>query len=138
MSCSVLFLNYGLQPPKSLHSENIIETGPKYHMYNIIHIHRLLLHLVYKNNTTDATSGKTTAYHSGEPEFTSGFSNVRIFLSLDFCLVFYRYLFFLFLSVIVSSVLLRFTASDYQFDIFKLVSSCGTIYILMLYTNAYA
>ena len=59
-------------------------------------------------------------------DFTPGFSGVRVTWSLVFCAMFCRSLFVLFVLfrfVIVLSVLLRLTASDYPFDIFKLFSS---------------
>ena len=40
------------------------------------------------NNTTGATCGVGTAYLSGVPEFTSGFSGVRVAQSLVFCVLF--------------------------------------------------
>jgi hypothetical protein len=58
-----------------------------------------------------------------EEEHTSSspvFSGVRTARYLAFCVMFCRSLFVLFRLVIVLSVLLRFTASDYPFDIFKL------------------
>jgi len=51
------------------------------------------------------------------------FSGFRVARSLVFCVVFYRSLLALlsfFLLVIVPSVFLRFTDSDYPFGIFKL------------------
>jgi hypothetical protein len=70
------------------------------------------------------TSGAGTAYLSGVPEFTSGFSGVRVTRSLvlyvcfvDRCLSFK---FVLFLLAIALSVLLRYTDSDCPFGIFKL------------------
>ena len=70
------------------------------------------------------TSGAGTAYPSGVPEFTSGFSGVRVTRSLvlyvcfvDRCLSFK---FVLFLLAIALSVLLRYTDSDCPFGIFKL------------------
>jgi hypothetical protein len=51
------------------------------------------------------------------------FSGVNVTRSFVFCVVFCNSLFVLFLSVIVLFVFLRFTVSDYPFDIFKLFSS---------------
>ena len=63
--------------------------------------------------TTGATSGGENAYPSGAPQLTPA---TRVLLDLlVFCVVFYRSLFVLFLLVI------RFTYSDYFFDIFKLL-----------------
>ena len=68
--------------------------------------------------TTGATSGGETAYPAGAPELTPA---IRVLLDLlVFCVVFCRSLFVLFLLVIVLSVL-RFTYSDYSFDIFKIL-----------------
>jgi len=63
-----------------------------------------------------------TAYPSGAPEFTPGFK----WLSSCY-LKFSRSLFVLFLLAIVLSVL-RFTASDYPFGIFKLLKLTNKIY----------
>jgi len=41
-----------------------------------------------KSNTTGATCGAGTAYPSGAPEFTHGFSVVRVARSLVFCVMF--------------------------------------------------
>jgi len=60
------------------------------------------------------------------PEFISSFSGVRIPRSLIFCVVIYRpfylsfCLLFIFFAIVVS-ILLRFTASDYPFDTYKLI-----------------
>jgi hypothetical protein len=48
------------------------------------------------------------------------FCGIRVARSLVFCVMFRRSLFVLFLLYIVLSVLVRFTASDYPFGIFKL------------------
>jgi len=45
--------------------------------------------------TACATSGEGTAYHSGTPEFTQVFSEVRVDQCLVFCVVFCRSLFVL-------------------------------------------
>ena len=81
-----------------------------------------------QGNTTGVTSGARTAYPSEAPEFTPGFSGVRVARSLVFCVVFCRSLFVLlsfffwplcFLSffdlriLITSLWYLRFTDSDY-------------------------
>jgi len=62
-----------------------------------------------------ATCGAESAILSGAQEFNPDFSDGR---SLVFCEMFCRSLFVL-LSIVLS-VLLRFTASDYLFGIFKL------------------
>ena len=41
-----------------------------------------------KSSTTGATCGAETAYHSGAPEFTPGFSWVHVARSLVFCVVY--------------------------------------------------
>ena len=71
-----------------------------------------------KSNTTGVTCGWGSPYPSGAPEFTPAFSGVRVTRSLVFCVVFCRSLFVLFLLTIVLSVL-RITASDYPFGVFK-------------------
>jgi len=47
-----------------------------------------------KSNTTGVTSGAGTAYLSGAPEFTPGFSGVRVAQSLVFCVVYCRHFFY--------------------------------------------
>ena len=81
-----------------------------------------LISVFLEINTMDVTSGAWTAYPSGAPKFTPGFSWVCVTRSLvlyvyfvDRCLSFCP-----FLLAIVLSVLLRFTDSDYPFGIFKL------------------
>jgi len=67
----------------------------------------------------------TVAVYHSHP----GYSGVRVIQSLDFCVVFCRYLFIL--SVIELSSLLRFTASAYAFGIFKLfLTSRGSIVVI--------
>jgi len=56
------------------------------------------------------------------------FSGVRVTRSLVVCVMFCKSLFVLFLFVIVLSVLLRFTDSDYHFGIFKLFVNTYAIY----------
>jgi len=73
---------------------------------------------VDSSNTVGVTSGAETAYPSGTLEFTPVFSGVDVSRSLVFCVVFCRSLFVLLATMF--SVLLRFTASDYPFNIFKL------------------
>ena len=71
-----------------------------------------------KSNTTDATGGAGTTYPSGVHEFISGFSGVLQFsvqCFVDCCLSCG-----FFLWPFVLSVILRFTAPDYLFAIFKL------------------
>jgi hypothetical protein len=63
-----------------------------------------------KSNTTGATCVTGTAFPSVAPEFTPGFSWIRVAQSLVFHVVYCRSLFVLFLLLIVLSVL-RFTAS---------------------------
>ena len=68
------------------------------------------------------------AYPSGAPEFTAAFSGVRVTRSVVLCVCFVdrRCPFVLFLLVIVLSVPLRYTDSDYPFGIFKLFLSFCT------------
>jgi hypothetical protein len=66
-----------------------------------------------------------TAYSSVAPEFPSPpplFNGVRVARPLVFCVMFCRSLFVLFFIFLATTVLsvLRFTASDYPFGIFKL------------------
>jgi hypothetical protein len=85
----------------------------------VLHYSRLSFDFV----TTGATRGTGTTYPSGEPEFTMVFSELCVSRSLVFCVVFCRSLFYVlfvhFHVAIVLPVLLRFTASDYLFCIFK-------------------
>jgi hypothetical protein len=79
-----------------------------------------------KSYTTGATCRAETAHPSGAHEFIPGFSGIRTAQSLAFCVVVYRSLFvpvfaLLFLLTIVLSVL-RLTAWDYLFGIFKLLT----------------
>ena len=55
--------------------------------------------------------------------FSSGFTGVRVAQSIVFCIMFCRSLFILLFIFHLTSVLsvLRFTASDYHFNSFKLV-----------------
>jgi uncharacterized membrane protein YbhN (UPF0104 family) len=77
-----------------------------------------------KRNTTGATCGAGTAYPSGALESPHPvFSGVRVARSLVFCVLFCRSVFVILFLVIILSVLLRFTASDYLFGIFKLRST---------------
>jgi hypothetical protein len=81
-------------------------------------------------NTTGATSGAGTAYPSGAPEFTPIFSGVRVTRSLILCVWFEdRCLSFCTFSVATVLSVLRYTDSDYPFDIFKLFF-IHTIYLL--------
>ena len=73
----------------------------------------------FNSNTTGVAHGARTA--SGAYEFTPMFSWIRGARSLVFYVMFCRSFFVLCLLVIVLSVLLRFTASDYPFGIFKLI-----------------
>jgi hypothetical protein len=82
---------------------------------------RILLFVSFNSKTTSVTCGAGTVDPSAKPEFTSGFSMVRVTRSFVFCVMFCRSLFVLwsiFLLAIVLSVL-RFTASDFPFVIFK-------------------
>ena len=71
---------------------------------------------------TSATCGPRTAYPSGAPELPPVFSGVCVTRSfaLYVCFVDRYCSFVLFRLVIVLSVLLRYTDSDYPFGIFKL------------------
>ena len=70
-----------------------------------------------------STSGAGTAYPSGAPEFTPGYSGIRVTRSLVLyeCFVDRFCPFVLFLLAIVLSVLLRYTDSDCPFVIFKFI-----------------
>jgi len=93
-----------------------------------------------KSNATGTTCGTGTSFHSGIPEFTPGFSAVRVARCLVLCVCFVDrclsfcpfFLLAIVLSVILIhcivchsdslyclSILLRFTVSDYPFSIFK-------------------
>ena len=87
-----------------------------------VSIDYLIYHGIYKSNTTSATCGAETIYHSGEPEFNPDFSGVRVARSLVFCIMLCRSLFVLFHLATALSVL-RFTTSDYSSGIFKLFLS---------------
>ena len=67
---------------------------------------------------TVVNSKSEIVYSSRATEFTFSFRGVRNGPFLVLCVVFCRSLFVLFLLVILFSVYLRFTASDYPFDIF--------------------
>jgi hypothetical protein len=86
-----------------------------------------LLHLKH-GKLSKVSCGAETAYPHPPPppgwhDFTPGFSVVRSARSLVFGVMFYISLFVpcLFLAFVLS-VLLRFTACDYHFGIFKLLS----------------
>ena len=66
---------------------------------------------------TVINSKSENVYSSRATEFTFSFRSVRIGPFLVLCVVFCRSLFVLFLLVILFSVYLRFTASDYPFNI---------------------
>jgi hypothetical protein len=67
------------------------------------------------------TSGAGTAYPSGAPEFTPGFSGVRVTRSLVLCVCFVdRCWSFCTFSFGHCIVLLRYMDSDYPFGIFKI------------------
>ena len=77
------------------------------------------LRICIKSSTGGATSVAGITYHSGAPQFTPVFLGVRaIVQSLDFCVVFSRSLFVLFLLVIVWSIFF-----DLRLPITPLVSS---------------
>jgi hypothetical protein len=63
--------------------------------------------------------GAGTAYSSGEPDFNSVFSGVRVAQSVVFCVVIFSFCPF---YDNVLSVLLWFTASDYPFIILSKLS----------------
>jgi hypothetical protein len=65
---------------------------------------------------TGVTCGAGTACPSGAPEFTAGFSGIRVTRSLILCVMFCRSLLVLFLYAIALSVL-RFTAPAYPFGV---------------------
>jgi len=73
-----------------------------------------------KSNTKGTTCETEIAYHSVAPEFIPVFSAVRVVRFLVFCLMLCISLFAL--LAIALSVVLRLTASDYLFDIFRLFS----------------
>jgi hypothetical protein len=82
---------------------------------SFITYHRICI----KSNPRGTTSIAGIAYHSGAPEFTPIFRGARaIVQSLDFCVVFSRSLFVLFLLVIVWSIFF-----DFRLPITPLVSS---------------
>jgi hypothetical protein len=76
-----------------------------------------MMFLSFNSKTTGATSGTKTVYTSGSLSSPSVFSEVRFAQSLVFCVVFYISLFVIFHLVIVLSVLLWLTGSDYSFGI---------------------
>jgi len=84
------------------------------------------------SKTTDASSGAGTAYPSRIHDSSPGFSEVRAAQTLVFCVVLYKLLFILwfFFLLTIMSVLLRFTDSDYPFDIAKL-------FTVLFYVNPY-
>jgi hypothetical protein len=61
-------------------------------------------------NTTGVTSRTGITYPFGTPEFSPGFSEVCFAVRVAYCVM----------CCPLMSVLLRFTASDYLIDIFKL------------------
>jgi len=74
---------------------------------------------VSNNNTTGVTSEAGTVNPSEHLCSPPVFSSVCVARSLVFFVIFFVSLFVLFPLAIVSSVLLRFTASDYPFGIKK-------------------
>ena len=89
-----------------------------------------------KSNTTGATCGAGTAYPSGAPDFTPGFSGACVTQSLVFCvMILVRCLSFCSFVVIVLSVLLRFTDYDYFIGIIKHVLL--QIFKTTIYKNHY-
>jgi len=81
-------------------------------MYGLSDLNFLITPLISSNSS----------YPSRASEFNPGFCGVHGALSLVFCVVFCRSLFWCFFLSIVLSVL-QFTDSDYPFDIFKLFLS---------------
>ena len=77
-----------------------------------------------ESNTKVATSGTSTSYPSGAPEFTPVSSEVHVARSLVFCVVFCGSLFDLFPLAIVLFLLLRFT--DYD----TLLVSSNSFYVI--------
>ena len=75
----------------------------------IVMIYHLIFNVRY---TMDATSGSGNAY-------PSVFNVVRVAQSIVSCIVFCRRLFFVFFLMAIVLSVLRFSASDYPFDIFK-------------------
>ena len=69
---------------------------------------------IFHIHTMGATYDAGTAYPSGEDDFTPDFSGIGVAQSLVFCVVFCRS------SLSIVLYVLRFTASDYHFSIFKL------------------
>jgi len=69
---------------------------------------------IFHIHTMGATYDAGTAYPSGEDDFTSDFRVIGVAQSLVFCVVFCRS------SLSIVLYVLRFTASDYHFSIFKL------------------
>jgi len=82
-----------------------------HHRTEIYNLSRLIT--VRVCNKSNTTRGEGTAYPSGAPEFTIGFSGDRVARSLVFCVVFCRPLFFI-LSSFLWSLSVEFTASDYH------------------------
>ena len=72
-----------------------------------------------------------TAYSSKAPEFTPGSNGGRVTRSLVLYAMFCRSLFVLFLVAIVLSVL-RNTAPDYPFGIFKLFLTNGIVSLCLM------
>ena len=79
-----------------------------------------MMFVSFNSRQTGVRCGTGTANPSGVPEFIPGFSGVRV----TRCLVLWIVVFFLvlFLLTILMLILLRFTASDYYFGIFILLS----------------
>ena len=81
--------------------------------------HKNMMLVSFNSNTTSATSGAGTADFQttrAHPRV----SGVRVAQSLVFCVVYLRSMLVFSLLVIVLSALLRFTASDNHFGVFKL------------------
>jgi hypothetical protein len=82
-------------------------------------------------NKTGATSGAGTAYPSGAPEFTTGFSGVRATRSLDLCVCFVdRCLSF----ILWPLSCLSFTLSWFLITIMIRAAFTYTLFIQMLFT----
>ena len=89
------------------------------------------------------TTGVGTAYLSGAPEFTSGFSGVCVAQSLVFCVLFCRF-FCVFLSFFLLTLhclsFSQFSVSDYTCGRFKLflyqvIQNMYTIQLMQMLSN---
>jgi hypothetical protein len=81
------------------------------HVYWVSILPLFLSLCMFYFSTTDSTSGEGTAYPSGAPEFTPGFSGVRIPRSLvfmQFCRSLFVHLFCFFCCVVCLSTIYEF------------------------------